>query len=204
VIKPPQEYVIHVAQVSATEWIKSTVFEVSPAASWGEAVARRPTVSLAIVVAVVALVTAGRWLLADRLPPADHRGRLAADPIPADLTERGAGHAAASRPLRLSDAALLEKVALVSLVGTLFARVHPNAAAGPVAVTAGGTLMIVANTALGAWLARCGPTRASVLRELAVLAAANAGLILLYGGLLPTANESFDVFTALFFALLLT
>jgi hypothetical protein len=204
VIKLPQEYIIHVAQVDTTDWIKNNVFGVPDTASWGEALATRPLVSLAIAAALVALLAAGRWLLTHRLPPPDHRPRLAADPIPPDLAERGAQLMATAGPLRLTDPALLEKVALVSLVGTLFAQVHPRVAAGPLAVTAGVALMIVANTALSAWLARRGLTRASALRELAALATANTALILLFAGLLPGANESLDVGTALFFALLLT
>jgi hypothetical protein len=204
VIKLPQEYVIHVAQVGAMDWIRANVFGVAPTASWGAALANRPGVTLAIVLVVVALILGARWLLTHRLPPADHRLRFAADPLPADLIARSARIMTAPRPLRPTDPALLEKVALVSLVGVLFAEVLPHVEAGVVVVTAGAALLIVANTALSTWLVRRGWVWASAWREFAALAALNTALILLSAGLFPAGNGLFDVPTALFFGLLMT
>jgi hypothetical protein len=204
VIKLPQEYIIHVAQVSATDWIKANVFGVAPTASWGAALAARPLAGGALGAAGVALGVAAWWVLTTWGPPADHRLRFAADPLPADLLTRSARITTAPRPLRLTDPALLEKLALVSLVGVLFAQVYPRVEAGVVAVAAGVAFLIVANAALSTWLVRRGWVWASIWRELAVLAAVNTALILLYAGLLSAGNWSLGVWTALYFALLLT
>jgi hypothetical protein len=204
VIKLPQEYIIHVAQVDTTDWIKTAVFGVAPTASWGEAIANRPLVSVALAAAAGALVAGGRWLVAHRLPEADHRLRLAADPIPAGVAERSERIRTEPRPIRPTDPALLEKVALVSLVTVIFAQVLPGVAAGGLAITAGAAALITVNTALSTWLARRGPAWASTGRQFVALAAANTALVLLAAALLPATGGALNVGNALFFALLLT
>jgi hypothetical protein len=204
VIKLPQEYIIHVAQVDTTDWIKGTIFGVEATASWWEAITNRPLVTIAIVVVVAALVVGAWWLLTRRLPPGDHRPRLAADSIPADVAERSERIATTPRPLRLTDPAVLEKVALVSLVSIIFAQVLPDLEAGLLAITIGIAFVIVANTVLSTWLARRGRTWASTTRQFVGLAVVNTVLILLYDVLLPAGDGSINIWHALFFALLLT
>ena len=204
VIKLPQEYIIHVAQVDTTDWIKNTIFGVAASASWGEALANRPLVTAALAAAVVALVIGVRWLARHRFPPPDHFWRLAADPIPAELTARSDRLAADPGPFRLTDPALLEKIALVSLVTIIFAQVLPDVQASPLTVAAGVAFVITANTVLSTWLARRGLARTITLGHFAALAVVNAGLIVLYALLLPGANGSLSLGSTLFFALLLT
>jgi len=204
VIKLPQEYILHVAQVDTTDWIKTTIFGVAAAASWGEALANRPGVTVALVLAIVALILGGRWLVTHRLPPADHPPRLAADPIPAAVAERSARRAVAPGPFRLTDPAVVEKVALVSLVAIIFAQVLPGVEAGVLSVALGVLFVIVANAVLSTWLTRFGLTRVSTLRQFVALAAVNAALIGLYAVLLPGRGESLNGGATLFFALLLT
>jgi hypothetical protein len=204
VIKLPQEYILHVAQVDTTDWIKSTIFGVAPTDSWATAIANRPLVSLAIAVAVVALLAGTRWVILHRLPPADHTLRFAAGPIPPDVIERSERLASSARPLRLNDPALLQKVALLSLVCVIFAQVLPGVGAGVLAVTLGVAFVILANAALSIWLARRGWTWASTIRQFVALAALNTCLILLYAALLPGTGGSIDIGSTLFFALLLT
>jgi hypothetical protein len=145
-----------------------------------------------------------RWLLRHQLPPADRRPRLAADPIPDEVAERSTRIATALPVRRLTDASLIQKVALISLVSIVFAEVLPGVQAGVLAVTAGVAFVIIANIALSIWLARRGTTWGSVGREFAGLAVVNTGLILLYALLLPTRNGSINIWHALFFGLLLT
>jgi hypothetical protein len=203
-IKLPQEYIIHVAQVDTTDWIKNNIFGVAATASWGEAFANRPGVSLAIVLAIVALILGARWLFTRRLPPADHPLRLAADPIPAEVAARSEEIATAPRPFRLTDPAVGEKIALVSLVAIIFAQVLPGVEAGVLSTVLGVIFVIVANAALSTWLTRWGLTRVSSLRQFFALALVNAALIVLYAVLLPGRGESINLGNTLFFALLMT
>ena len=205
VIKLPQEYIIHVAQVSAIEWIKVNIFGVEIAASWGQGIANRPLASVALIaLAAAAPVLAARWLLTHRLPTADHRPRLEADPIPDDVAQRGARVANALPRLSPTDPALIEKIVLVSLVTVVFAEVLPGVEAGALAVAVGVALVIVANIALSTWLARSGRTWRSFGRESVALTVTNTGLIVLYTVLLPTWYGAINIWDALFFGLLVT
>jgi hypothetical protein len=204
VIKLPQEYIIHVAQVDTTDWIKNNIFGVAATASWGEAFANRPGVTLAIVLAIVALIFGARWLFTHRLPPTDHPLRLAADPIPAGVAARSEEIVAAPGPFRLTDPAVVEKIALVSLVAVVYAQVLPGVQAGVLSVVLGVIFVIVANAALSTWLTRFGLTRVSSLRQFFALALVNAALIVLYAVLLPGRGGSISLGNTLFFALLMT
>jgi hypothetical protein len=188
--------IIHVAQVDTTDWIKVNIFGVEVTASWWQAITNRPLVSVAIVVLAAVLVAAVWWLVTHRLPPADRRPRLAADPIPDDVARRSEQIASAAPSLRLTDPALVEKVALVSLVTIIFAEVLPGVEAGVLAVSGGVALVIVANIVLSMWLTR--------RLEFVGLAALNTALIWLYAVLLPAWNGSINLWHALFFGLLLT
>ena len=106
--------------------------------------------------------------------------------------------------LRLTDAALIEKVALVSLASIIFAEVLPGMQAGVLAISAGVALVIVANIALSTWLARRGRALGSTGREFLGLSLVNTGLIFLFSVLLPTWDGSINLWHALFFGLLLT
>lgn len=204
VIKLPQEYIIHVAQVDTTDWIKVNIFGADLTSSWGEAIANRPLLSVAIVVAAALLVIGLWWVVTHWLPPADHRTRFAADPIPDDVLRRSQQIATAAPALRLTDARLLEKIALVSLVTVIFAEVLPGMVAGVVTVTVGVALVIVANTLLSILLARNGRTWGSTGREFVGLTVVNTALLLLYGFVLPAYDGTINLGHALFFGLLLT
>jgi hypothetical protein len=204
VIKLPQEYIIHVAQVDTTDWIKNNIFGVSADASWGEAIANAPGVTVLLVVLVLALIVAAWWIVTRRLPPADRKLRLAADPIPPDVAARARAYATTARPLRLTDPALIEKVILVSLVSVIFAQMLPGTEAGVIAISVGVAFVVAVNASLSTWLARQGLTWATTARQFAALAGANTLLILLYAAVLPGVNGSLEIGHALFFALLLT
>ena len=83
-IKLPQEWWIHVAELDATDLIKTNVFGVDSSASWTDAIAARPWVLVVVVAAVVALVLAARWVdppspAAGRSPVHARCGRPSAD-----------------------------------------------------------------------------------------------------------------------------
>lgn len=204
VIKLPQEYIIHVAQVDTTDWIKNNIFGVDADASWGEAVANAPVVTIVLILLVLSLVGAAWWLFTHRLPPGDRPLRFAADPIPAEVAERSRRIAAAPQPFRLNDPALIEKVVLISLINIIFASILPGVEAGILAITIGVAFVIVVNTVLSTWLAQRGLTWTSTARQFVALAAMNTVLILLYAGVLSGFDGSLNIWNALFFALLMT
>jgi len=105
---------------------------------------------------------------------------------------------------RFFNAALLEKIVMVSLVSIIFAQVLPGVQASNLAIAVGVAFVIIINTVLSHWLARRGTHWASALREFVVMAVVNFGLVLVYSFLLPNFDGSINLRNTLFFVLLLT
>jgi hypothetical protein len=181
VIKLPQEWWIHVAQNDFTDFMKETVFGVNADSSWSEAFSNRPGVLLAIVVVIVGLAVVG-WRLRRRLPPADWPFGL--DMNRTDVVVRRA-----------------EKVALIGLVGAIFANVL-EVESTALQIVGATVLVVLANAGLSIWLARRGVEWASLALEFVVLGAANT--LLLSGYASVVGDGELDLSLALFFGLLLT
>ncbi|MEJ2208941.1 MAG: hypothetical protein P8129_07885, partial [Anaerolineae bacterium] len=72
VIKLPQEYWLHVAQIDTTDWIKTTLLGLPGSTPWSEILAAHWLLVVALVVGLALALWAGwRWL-GPRLPPADY------------------------------------------------------------------------------------------------------------------------------------
>ncbi len=193
VIKLPQEWWIHVAQNDFTDFMKETVFGVEPDASWADAFSNRPGVLLAIVVVIVGIAVVA-WRLRTRLPDPDwsfgldmNRGDVVVrrtEPVPTSLT-----------------AAVLEKVALIGLVGAIFANVLEVESTG-LQVVGATVLVVLVNAGSSIWLARRGVEWASLALEFVVLGAVNTLLLSAYASLVG--DGDLDRSLALFFGLLLT
>ncbi len=192
-IKLPQEWWIHVAQNDFTDFMKETVFGVEPTSSWSDAFSNRPGVLLAIVLVIVGIAVVG-WRLRKRLPTADWSFGL--DMNRTDATVRRV------EPVPTSmRAAVLEKIALIALVGGIFANVLEVETTGLKIV--GATLLVVlANAALSIWLARRGNGWSSLAVESVVLAIVNTTLLIAYAAIVG--DSEVDRSIALFFGLLLT
>ncbi|OQA41217.1 MAG: hypothetical protein BWY52_02642 [Chloroflexi bacterium ADurb.Bin325] len=203
VIKLPQEYWIHVAQLDATDFVKEHIFGAPLTASWAAALANRPWVLLLAAAGLLGLLFLARWLLASRLPAADWPLKLAADPLPEEIDERHEqlAYAAQTRILR---PALLEKFVLVSLVSLIFASFLPTVRATSVQLYAAIALVIGVNALLSHWLALRGRGWESVAREFAVMALVNLGIVYLADLLLRRGGAALSLQLPLFFVLLLT
>jgi hypothetical protein len=176
-IKLPQEWWIHVAQLDATDTIKTVIFGVSKDASWAEAVANRPLVLVALAVALLVLALAARWLLTKRLPPADRpltfdadKGQEPVEPARVEAERRRLAQ-------RLFDRELVEKTALIALVAIIFGRMLPGTDATPVQTAIGIAIFIIANTAITEALVRQGASWQSAIRQFAVMLAINLAIV---------------------------
>ena len=172
-IKLPQEWWIHVAQLDATDLIKTRIFGVAKDASWIEAVANRPIVIVALVVALAIAAVAVRWLFTKKLPPADHPWTFDADkeqpPVDAARVEAVRQRLAE----RLLDRELVEKSALITLIIVIFGRMLPGVDATPLQTMAGVIVMIIANTVITEALVRQGASWSSAVRQFFVMLAIN-------------------------------
>jgi hypothetical protein len=179
VVKLPQEWWIHVAQLDATDTIKKVVFGVPADASWGTAITNRPFVTVGIVVLAVTLVLVVARLLRPRLAaaaPADRRG-FAADPVPAEVADTAGRAAWRARTGRLLSAELVEQIVLVTLICGIFAQMLPGPGVGAVPKLVAIVVLVTVDGAVGLWAARSGRSAGSVGAGFAVLLVLNAALV---------------------------
>jgi hypothetical protein len=191
VIKLPQEYWLHIAQADVTDWVKTSL-------------QTQPVAFLAVFAVAVLVLVAAWWFARRRLPPADRALAFSADAHQPAFTVAQVRGAVASEASRIVDAALVEKIVLITLVSLSFAQVLPDMQSSNLQLVIGVALVVTINTALSHWLARRGFGWAFALGQFMVMAVVNLGLILAYAFLRSRFDDPFSIGNVLFFALLLT
>ncbi|HEY5888773.1 MAG TPA: hypothetical protein VIT24_13640, partial [Acidimicrobiales bacterium] len=198
VIKLPQEWWIHVAQLDFTDFMKEDVFGVPVATPWGEAIAENLWFVglLAMVVVGAALVWRSQrakvptpdWPTTVRV--ADHL-----EPVPSDT--QGARDGILSWPTG-------EKVALIGLICVIFASVLPDIDRGPLQTAVGVGLLIVANATVSHWLTGRGVRWRSTGTQLLTMLVVNASLLWLFGTLGRASREDLNAGALVFFTLVIS
>jgi hypothetical protein len=202
-IKLPQEWWIHVAQLDATDTIKTVIFGVSAESSWTDAIANRPWVLVAIIVAVVVLLVAAWWFITRRLPPADHPPTIDADVPPNPVDPLAIDRERRRIAEHLFDRELLEKVVLLSLISIIFGRMLPGVEATPLETAIGITLVIVVSTAISEAMVRRGRGWDTMALQFGTMLVVNLAIVLT-GSVLVEALTDLQVEHALVFVLLVT
>ena len=192
VIKLPQEWWIHVAELDATDLLKEVVFGVSAETSWPDAIAAAPWVLVVVIVAALALLGLLRWLVIPRLPPADHPFTLDADAHQPMVDGDAIDAARARIAERVVTLELLEKVVLIGLVSVIFSRMLPGADPTAVSILVAVVVLVVANTVVSSVLIRIGERPSGAIKSFLVALAVNIGLVGIGQGvlgLLPGAGQ---------------
>jgi hypothetical protein len=202
-IKIPQEYWIHIAQLDVND-VKQNMFRVPADTGWGTIVAQNSALFVALAVAVVAMIAAMRWFIMNKLPPADWSFSFDADAHGSGVSADEARAVQQIGAHRLFDAALLEKIALVSIATIIFSRLLPSVRAEVLPTMVGVAIVIVANTAVSEWLVRRGMRWRSVFVQFTVMALANVAIAATFWLVLPLRGGLLDVVAVLFSLLLLT
>ncbi len=204
VIKLPQEYWIHIGQIDTTDWIKTGLFKVPADTSWMVIARTWPAVCVGAIVVLVALLVAALWFARRRLPAADLRLTFDADAHQPAFTAEQVRGAVAGEASRIVDAALLEKIVLITLVSMCFGQVLPGVQATNFQFALGVPVIVIVNTALSHWLARRGFGWAFSLWQFFALAAVNLSGLLAYAFLRTRFDDPVSLANILFFVLLLT
>ena len=187
VIKLPQEYWIHVAQLDTTDLMKEH--------SW---------MLPAMIVAIVAILVGGYWALTRKCPPADVPLRFDADAGEPDLTPDQVAGAHRTFVTRFFDSELLEKIIMVSMISVIFSNVLPNVNSTKLQLSAGVAAIIIVNTLLSVWLAKRGVGWSSALTQFIAMAGANIVIAFAFYLILRSGSGSIHLGNTLFFLLLLT
>jgi hypothetical protein len=172
-LKLPQEYWLHVAQRSTTDWFKESVFGMDPSVSRVEVIAAHPWIVPAVTAIVSAVVVAG--IVALRyLPPFDHSSTYDAD----RLASRSSVIAGRRRSIEgVISLQLVDKVALVSLVGIAYAEILPDVDANAAQLAFGVGALVIASAVMSERLAHNEVPWRSPTVEFATLCAVNAPMM---------------------------
>ena len=199
-IKLPQEWWIHIAQLDFTDFMKEDVFGVPVEMSWGDAIGEN--LWFVVVLALVAVgIAIGVRYLRLRLPPPDWS-------FTTDI-DKTLDRELVTAPPELSwqpvvSWYMFEKIALVSMVTTIFALVLPDNEVSFLGVVAPVGFIIIANSFVSVWLARRGRTWASTFTEFVVMAVVNLGSTVVFIAFVRQSDSSLNEAATLFFVLLLT
>jgi hypothetical protein len=161
-VKLPQEYWIHIAKLDFTETVRDY-----------------PAFGVAVVVALVIATLVVAFVIIPRLPAPDSAWRVSAEPVPSTP--------ARDRTARVE---ILEQVALLTLLCTIFASILPGIDATGVQIAVGVTVIVLVNAAI------------NVAAPPALLVT-NLGLIYLANAVLGERRD-FELGIGLFFAFLIT
>lgn len=205
-IKLPQEWWIHIAQLDMTDFIKETLFGVSADARWSAAIANRPWVLVAAIVATAALLAVGWWIVTRKAPPGDRRPRWKADPLPPEC--RGSElYRTVKASDRLFDRALLEKIVLTGLISVIFAEYLLPEHVRSIGVLIFVAAFVIVNAAVSQFLARHGRFRRSMAVEAVGMFVVNYAIVAgleIVQRVLRTAEIGASLGTTVFFVFLFT
>jgi hypothetical protein len=184
-VKLPQEYWIHVAQLDFTD-------------TWQDV----PWFAPLVVTAALGGLAVLWFVVRPRLLVPDWSWRLTADPLPPEMdtaAERDAWTAANVRVLSWSP---LEKVVLIGLLSTIYARILPGLEVSDLRMFTGIAVYVVANAAISIAVAKRVGSREGLAAAFGARVLVNLGLVLLARLLLGP--NALDLPATLFFVLLLS
>jgi hypothetical protein len=199
-LKLPNEYWLHVAERSTTEWAKESIFGMDPSTPRIEVLAANLWAIPAALLIVALLVAAGalalRWL-----PPPDHATIV-------DANQHGPGGVQLVGLPRgvepVFTAAMAEKVVLVALIGLIFASFLPGVEATALELTVALSIVVVLNAGIASWLGRRGREWRAATAEFGTMLFVNWALVLAIARIDRWTDLTLSAGSALFYALLLS
>jgi hypothetical protein len=187
VVKLPQEWWIHIAQLDVTD----TIAEV-------------PWFGPAIVVFLV-LVVLVYWLaVRPRQPAPDWSWHVAADPLPAEAATVASRNQWVAAHGRLRSAGTLEKVVLLGLLWVIYAQILPGTTATNGQLLLGTSAFVVVNAAVALRVARSARGVEHMLIAFGLRLLMNGVLVLAAGWLLARVGGALNPANALLFVLLVS
>jgi hypothetical protein len=187
VVKLPQEWWIHVAQLDFTDFLADH--------AWAAPL----LVALLVVAALVFW-----FVIKPRLRPADHRWQFAADPLPEGMDRPGQWAGWHARYGAVRSMATLEKVVLLGLISVIYAQTLPGVHASNRQLFTAAGIVVVVNAGVALFLARRRVSVQSTLVLLGVRLLFNIAFVLVAELLLGDENEHLDAGATLFFLVMIS
>jgi hypothetical protein len=177
VIKLPQEWWIHVAQLDFTDFMADHPY------MWGV---------LGALVVIAALLI---WKYRSRIPATDW-------PFTVRVDDHLPPIVVTDERTRIFDAVLVEKVVFMALVSVIFSQILPDVRSGTLGVAIGVSALVVANTLVTEFIYRRGHSWNSTASAVVATLAINVALVLLDSWLSPRRDA--PTLVTLFFVLMLS
>ena len=201
VIKLPQEWWIHVADLDFTDFVLRHVFGAPTATSWVSAVSDRPLAAIGLIAGATVL-SAGAITLSRRLPPEEWANAYDANRQDELLGWRAPRREA--RPGVFLGWAFVEKVALVAMVLIIFARIVPGADTNVARVLAVTIYLLAVNALLSQFLAGRRASWRNTATQFAWMACANLVVLLATAAAVNSGHRAVPLQTTAFLIGLLT
>ena len=160
-VKLPQEYWIHVAQPDFTD-------------TWRDV----PWFAPVITLGALALLAFAWFVVRPRLPAADHGWTVAPPPLPAEMDSAAERDAWTAAHVRLWSWWTAEKVLLIGLLSTIYARILPDLEVSDLRMFVGVSVFVVVNAAISLAVARRIGSRTRLGATSAARVGLNVGLVL--------------------------
>jgi hypothetical protein len=187
VVKLPQEYWLHVAQLDLTDEISAHHWLIG-----------------LIIVLVLGLVVGFQMLVRPRLWPPDWTWKFRPEPLPEAIDEPEEQAAWRMRFDAILSTGTLEKVMLVGLVAVIFSQMLPDFTGSSSDVFIGVAAVVVLNSGITLAAARRRWTIRSTALAFAARLVMNIGLVLVGDWLLGRSNVRLDGYDTLFFLTLIS
>jgi len=184
-IKLPQEYWIHVAQLDFTD-------------TWQEVPWFPPLVIGAVLIGLAIL-----WFVVrPRLLAVDWTWRVEADQLPEEMDTAAERDAWTASHVRVWSWSTLEKVVLIGLLSTIYARILPGLEVSDLRMFVGIAVFVLINAAISIAVARRAGSREGLAAAFGARVAVNVGLVLVARLLLG--SSALDLSPTVFFVLLIS
>ncbi|MCC6943921.1 MAG: hypothetical protein IT335_05050, partial [Thermomicrobiales bacterium] len=202
VIKLPQEYWIHVAQLDTTDLIKEDLFGVPVDTGFGEIISDNPLFFVALFCFLAALVIGLRYLIQQKLPPKDWN--LTFRDHPSDVSVEALNQQVRSMRGKVFTSELLEKTVLLTLIMTIFVRIVPGTPSSPWEQMVMIAVLLILNILVSEAVVRVmGWSDQAVVGSFVGTMAVNTVIVALARQLLP-GDRSFHWTAALFFVFMIS
>ena len=202
VIKLPQEYWIHVAQLDVTDMVKQNLLGYPATTSWGAILSARPGLLILFIGGVALLVYVLWRLLRPKLPAPDWPLSFAPDAHLERVPISRLHSAERSLAAKFFDHELVEKAVLISLLVIIFAQILPGIRSSNLELALAMIAVIAVNTIVSETLVRRGRTWSHALQQGLVMVAVNLPVMFIisylrYGSIPPEAMTNIFVFILL-------
>jgi len=161
VVKLPQEWWIHIAQLDFTDTVRDV-----------------PWFGPACIAGILVLAAVFWFYVRPRLAPADHGWQIVAPPIPAAMNDQRERSAYMAEYGKVWSVASLEKVLLIGLIFIIFASIVPNADVSNLRLFLWVAVFVLVNAVISLSVARRHWSTDSVLASFGARVLINAGLII--------------------------